>query len=182
MLTSSIEVYPNETTGLLAGRIGRRTFRGRQRTCLVLSAAQPVQTARRRWSEVNPKGNQAAYLRARGSIGALGFRLVGGYHSHPNWHTRLSKSDREWCKGEVEERRQMELFPFTNRWLEVIVRIDKHLYSKRQSRQISLWETPSTLEGLVKISDTTGYHVTLRGHYFDASTFERVPFRLFYAN
>ncbi len=179
LVTSSIEVYPNETTGLLAGRLARRLIRGRPMKCLVLSAAQPVQTAKRTRNGVDPKGNQAAYTRVRSSINALGYQLVGGYHSHPNFHSRLSKSDLAWCKEEVEELRQLELFPRADHyWLEVVVKIDKQSYVRHQLRQASLWESAVAIGGLVKINTETGYHITLRGHYLDTRTFRALPFRL----
>ncbi len=181
ILTSCIEVYPNEVTGLLAGRMARRIVKGRLGSCTVLSAAQPVQTAKRARNGVDPKDNGAAYTRARTSIGATGFQLIGGYHSHPNSHTRLSKSDLEWCRGEMEELKQLELFHTPSHWLELVIRIEKQLYVRQQARQLVLWETPSALSGVVKIDTETGYHITMRGYYFDTGAFRRVPFKLSYS-
>lgn len=182
IVTSCIEVYPNETAGFLIGDRARRKIGTETISCVSLTVAYPVQTAERARSHVHPKMNFAAYNRARNTIDSLGFVLVGGYHSHPDYNSaKLSKSDLEWFQEEVKELKKNEISLLGEKWLEIVVKINKRDYSSEHYRETLLRETENTIAGVVKIDVNTGYSITMRGYWIDSSSLSKLPANLHYA-
>lgn len=182
IVTSCIEVYPNETAGFLIGERARRKIGGEVISCISLTVAYPVQTAERTRSHVHPKMNFSAYNRTRNTIDSLGFELVGGYHSHPDYHsTKLSKSDMEWFAEEAKELKKNEISLLAKKWLEIIVKINKRDYESNHYRETLLRETENTIAGVVKIDSNTGYSIVMRGYWIDSKSFVKISANLHYA-
>lgn len=121
VLVSAIEVYSRESLGFLIGHRDRQFVGGRMTDCLSVRACYPMQSAARGRTMVG-FGNLAARKRAVDTVRAVGFELVGGFHSHPNCSPRLSKEDIDTIREELEEEYcKIGL----KEWLEIVVAVEK---------------------------------------------------------
>lgn len=59
LIASAIEVYPRETTGLLIGKVANRKIERKNQKMAISQVAYPIQTASRRFSEVDPLENKS---------------------------------------------------------------------------------------------------------------------------
>jgi proteasome lid subunit RPN8/RPN11 len=90
--------YPHEACGIL---IGELDFGQTPPAKLV----QDVVLAQNTWDEVNDKESQAnRYMispedvaRADRDAGKRGWDIIGFFHSHPDWPSQASATDREWA-------------------------------------------------------------------------------------
>lgn len=163
LVASAIEVYPFETTGLLTGKISKKKVSGRNRKMVILQTACPIQTAKRRTTEVNPLKNRKAFLRAFNSIVAIPkFNIVGEYHSHTKADAKAELSNDDI--GYVEERLQDvykkgDLLLDKPRWLEVILGITKKKYPKLVDPGWSYSDYPRKARCLIKIPPRKGFEI-----------------------
>ena len=166
LCASARETYPRESGGFLMGRMVSRKIRNRRRNLLGISAAYPQQTAQRGYTSISD-GNKRAGWRARVLLytlsGLEGVRLVGGYHTHPWYACELSDSDLEYLYEEVRYHKGRAGFAVMDRWLEIVVSIDKRKYVTEYSEEpFHTWHGHRRkIEGIVAADPKAGFHFTI---------------------
>jgi len=115
MVVSCIEVYKKEALGLLLGRASGDEY--------VVTDAVPYQSAKRDYEyvSISPKkenrvNNVLKFISSS--------RLVGDFHSHPDWHARLSRHDKK------------ELFEAGNHFVSITIVV-------KASKQLKPWRRNS---------------------------------------
>ncbi|MCK4497271.1 MAG: Mov34/MPN/PAD-1 family protein, partial [Candidatus Aenigmarchaeota archaeon] len=83
LIASAIEVYSRETNGALLGRNTTMNIDGVKKKVLSIKDVYPIQTEKRKRSEVS-HGNIAAFERFLRAMRSLKTNIVGGFHSHPH--------------------------------------------------------------------------------------------------
>lgn len=102
LIMAAVEVHGRESLGFLIGHPDRQFIEGRMTDCVSVDACFPVQTAVRGRTGVG-FDNLAARKRAEDTVRAVGFDIVGGFHSHPNGSPKVSHEDVEVILGELED-------------------------------------------------------------------------------
>src|SRR6185503_13845852 len=87
----AFEALPNETIGLLAGRV-LRDERGPYTLVLAAQGARPDEIDATP-SHVHISANGHADVRSRLEASAYGLDIIGWYHSHPRFPARFSSVD-----------------------------------------------------------------------------------------
>jgi hypothetical protein len=133
LLTSAIEVYNRETDGVFSGKFVRREIRGKRRQVLYVENAYPLQTAERKPSQVY-HGNILAFKRVMNSLATAGIEYIGGYHSHPHPYkgVRLSLSDVNFVKDELDLIQKSRRLKTQKNWVEILMCIKRVRYQQRQ--------------------------------------------------
>jgi len=131
MIASAIEVYNRETNGTLLGRNATRKIDGVKKRVLSIKDVYPIQTAKRKPSEVS-HGNIAAFKRFLRAMESLKTEIVGGYHSHPHPYEGvvLSKSDVDFIRDEVKVMGRIGQKEVENGWLEILISIKRKKYKR----------------------------------------------------
>ncbi|MEM0342769.1 MAG: Mov34/MPN/PAD-1 family protein [Thermoplasmata archaeon] len=176
ILVSAIEVHSRESLGFLIGHVDRQFIGGKMTDCLSVHASYPVQSAERGRCMVG-FGNIAARQRAMGTVRAVGFELIGGFHSHTEGAPRLSDEDIDAILEEmVEDYSKMGL----KKWLEIVVgveRIKKTLALSRLRRRLvkhtnsEVGFFPGNTEpwvvGDIMVNPKLAYRVRMAAYVFD---------------
>jgi proteasome lid subunit RPN8/RPN11 len=164
LITASLEVYNRETTGLIVGKIRERKLNGRKKKYIVLEAAYPFQTAKRKptWCDI---GNFEAFERARASMHSLNFSMVGEFHSHPNRQVRLSEADVRYIRERVKEMYQNGNSMLNHHWLELVISVKKRHYKRAQKTGWSWRKKNKKLECIVRFTPYLGYKIQLGGFW-----------------
>lgn len=92
LLMAAVEVHGRESLGFLIGHGDKQFIGGRMTDCVSVNACYPVQTAVRGRTGVS-FDNLAARKRAEDTVRAVGFEIVGGFHSHPDGPPKISRGD-----------------------------------------------------------------------------------------
>lgn len=121
LLMSAIEVHSRESLGFLLGGRGKHFIDGRMVECLSVGSAYPLQSADRRRTNVG-FGSLTARRRAEMTVRAVGFDLVGGFHSHTDGSDHLSEEDEEAILGDLDE---FYSGHGMREWLEVVVGVKR---------------------------------------------------------
>lgn len=176
ILVSAIEVYNRESLGFLIGHPDRQFVGGRMTDCLSIRACYPVQSADRGRNGVG-FGNLAARVRAIGTVRAVGFELVGGFHSHSGSPPHPSEEDVGVIRAELlEDYSKIGL----KQWLEIVVSVDKITEAKtiERLRRSLLRRNKSELgfrprndkywiDGDLLVGPKLAYRVRVAGYVFD---------------
>ena len=164
LIASSLEVYNRETTGLLIGNYRERKLNGKRKRVIVLEAAYPFQTAKRKptWVDI---GNFEAFGRARASMYSLNFPMVGEFHSHPNRPVRLSYADVRYIHERVSEIYENGNSMLNHHWLELIISVKKREYVNPQQTGWSWRRYKNRLSCMIKITPYLGYRVVIGGYW-----------------
>jgi proteasome lid subunit RPN8/RPN11 len=127
LLMAAVEVHSKESLGFLIGHPDRQFIEGRMTGCVSVNACFPVQTAVRGRTGVG-FDNLAARKRAEDTVRAVGFDIVGGFHSHPNGSPKVSHEDVEVILGELED-----VYSKTGmfRWIEIVIGVKRLKYPRR---------------------------------------------------
>ncbi len=141
MLMSAIEVHSRESLGFLIGARGKHFIDGHMVECLSVGTAYPLQSADRRRTNVG-FGSLTARRRVETTVRAVGFDIVGGFHSHTDGSDNLSAEDEEAILGDLDE--------FYSKlgmgeWLEVVVgvkRIKRPRAATKLARLFKLGKAP----------------------------------------
>jgi len=162
LIASAIEVYPRETTGLLIGKVANRKIEKKNQTMAILQVAYPIQTASRKFSEVNPLENKSAFLRTFSSVVVVpGLHLLGEYHSHPDKLAKLSNDDIGYIADRLDDiYKQGEFLLESSRWLEIVLRIVKKEYRTPKDPGWSYSDYNQKARCVVRISANKGFDVT----------------------
>ena len=143
LLMAAVEVHSLESLGFLIGRNDRQFVGGRMTDCVCVNACYPVQTAVRGRTDVG-FDNLAARKRAEDTVRAVGFDIVGGFHSHPNGSSKISAEDVEVILEELEGvYSKMGL----SCWIEIVVGVKRIKHPRRSlslKRLYSKTKVPST--------------------------------------
>lgn len=89
---AAVEAHGRESLGFLIGHADRQFIGGRMTDCVSVNACYPVQTAFRSRTGVG-FDNLTARKRAEDTVRAVGFEIVGGFHSRPNGSPMVSGGD-----------------------------------------------------------------------------------------
>ncbi|UCH89800.1 MAG: Mov34/MPN/PAD-1 family protein [Thermoplasmata archaeon] len=166
LITSSLEVYNRETTGLLVGNFRMRKMNGsrKRKKVIVLEAAYPFQTAKRKptWVDI---GNFEAFQRARASLHSLNFSMVGEFHSHPNRSISLSDADVRYIRERVQEIYYNGNSMLNHHWLELVISVRKREYSQPQKTGWTWRKYKNKLSCIIKTNPYLGYKFTLAGFW-----------------
>jgi proteasome lid subunit RPN8/RPN11 len=172
---SAAEVFSKETTGFLIGHTDKQIINGRMEQCMAIHSAYPIQTADRGRNQVG-FGNNAARVRVENTASAVGFSIIGGFHSHTNASSKLSKEDKEFCWGYLEE---VEAKMGLNRWLELVVAIKKvkRPEATNQLKQIHRNEglmpgfyprlNGPSAQGYLIVDEKTSFNIEISGYWFE---------------
>jgi hypothetical protein len=166
LITSSLEVFNRETTGLLIGNQRERRVNGQKKRVIVLEAAYPFQTAKRHptWVDI---GNFTAFERARASLHSLEFPMVGEFHSHPNRPVSLTEADVCYIRERAKEIYQKGNKMLNHHWLEVIISVKRRFYQHPQKVGWSLRMTKKRLTCIIKVNPYVGYRVVIGGFWIN---------------
>lgn len=171
---SVVEIPGTESMGLLLGHEERRSISSRFRSCLAIDIAYPIQTAQRGRTSVT-YGNLAARNRLHSTVSAVGLAIIGGFHSHPNTNTRLTKEDKEFIFDELSSLKSKQGL---EKWLEIVVkvtRIKKPSHSKFLSKMYAsksprpgfyVLNNNSEVSGHLIIEPTVVYRIDMKGYWF----------------
>jgi len=168
LLTSAIEVYNRETDGLFSGSFVLRKIRGRKRTVLYVDSTYSFQTAERKPSEVF-HGNIAAFRRATHSLTSADIEFLGGYHSHPFPYrgVKLSKSDVDFIKDELDFIRKSRHFRTQDRWVELLMCIKRKKYERKQKTGWKFRRAGKRVRFFLTISPYAKYEIILAAFCID---------------
>jgi len=176
LLMSVVEVHGTESMGLLIGHEDSQFIKGKVTECIAVAAAYPLQSADRGRTSVG-FGNLAARKRVESTVNAVGFAIVGGFHSHPNTTTKLSKEDKDFIFSELEgvySKLGLE------RWLEIVVKVGRirrpatSKYLKKLYRDGRIpepgyypWNTSPEIAGDLITHGNGAYRVEMKGYWFE---------------
>lgn len=166
LVASCLETPHKETGGFLIGKEERRFIDGARTKCLTLNVAYPVQTRRSGRGYWQP-GNLRAYSRIVDSIRAMGFDIVGEYHSHIEDVAELSREDRDFIEDELKdfERKGIKV----PNWIEIVIDVSKREYERKQTRGCECRDLQKkvkcSLKGIRK--QDVGYFLTIAAYWFD---------------
>lgn len=175
LLMSAIEVHDRESLGFLIGHHDRQFINGRMTDCISVHAAYPVQSADRGRTMVG-FGNLAARKRAEDTVRAVGFEILGGFHSHPDGSPRLSREDIDVILDELEA--VYSKVGLSN-WLEIVIGVKricrprsslslKKLFQRGKTPKPGFypWNVESEIAGDVLITPKTAFRVRTSGYWF----------------
>jgi proteasome lid subunit RPN8/RPN11 len=174
LLMSAIEIHGQESMGLLIGHKDRQFIQDKVVECLSVQTSYPIQSAERGRSTVG-YGNFAARKRLDSTVNAVGFVIVGGFHSHPNSGTALSKADKEFIFDEFNEIYSMTEL---DAWLEIVIGVrkikrpekskflKKHYRGKEPSPGFYPWNVTPEIIGDLLTDTGTVFRVELKGYWF----------------
>jgi proteasome lid subunit RPN8/RPN11 len=163
LVTSAIEVYNRETNGVLIGRPSVRKIDGDREPLMIITDAYPLQTERRKPSEVF-HGNEAAFKRAISSLKTLKVDIVGGYHSH-TWPYGVKGPS----EGDVEHIGTEMGYIHSKRWLELIISIKRREYSGLAPMGWNVQDLSKKVRAILRTEPDIGYDITLSAHWIDFS-------------
>lgn len=167
---SCVEVYNKETTGFLLGSTGRREGH----RWAMLEAAYPLQTARRKPTEVGP-GNLRAYRRAKSAIYSLDYRLIGEYHSHPEGAAHLSRGDLEYAHARDHLLRSQGLLGGRRRSLELVVAVRRLDASPRRAVGWSVRKYANKASARLVIEGESVYRLTFGAYWLETRSEKARP-------
>jgi len=170
LLTSAIEVYNRETDGIFSGKSVLREIRGRKREVLYVENAYPFQTAKRKPSQVS-HGNIAAFKRVMNSLTTAKIEFMGGYHSHPFPYkgVRLSLSDADFIRDELDFIQKNRHFKTQNSWVEILMCIKRVRYEKRHKTAWRQRRYGKRIRFSLTITPYTRYEIVLAAFCIDFS-------------
>jgi len=127
LLMAAVEVHSRESLGFLVGHQDRQFIDGRMTDCVSVNACYPVQTAVRGRTGVG-FDNLAARKRAEDTVRAVGFDIIGGFHSHPNGSPKVSREDVDVILDELES-----VYSKTglSSWVEIVVGVKRIKHPRR---------------------------------------------------
>jgi len=176
LVMAAIEIHGKESLGFLIGHKDRQFVEGRVTDCISVHAAYPVQSADRRRTMVG-FGNLAARKRAEETIRAVGFEIIGGFHSHPNGSARLSAGDNDVI---LEELDTVYSKVGLNQWLEIVIGVRKitrprsslglrKLFrrGKVPSPGFYPWDVGPEIAGDVLITPKMAFRIKMSGYGFE---------------
>ncbi len=166
MIASAIEVYSRETNGALLGRNTTMNIDGVKKKVLSVKNVYPIQTEKRKRSEVS-HGNIAAFGRFLRAMRSLKTNMVGGFHSHPHPYegNKLSMGDVEFIRDEIKAMSKIGQRGIEKGWLEIVISIRRKNY-KRSG--ISKWYTCSYVKKVrckIRTQKRVGYDIIVSAYW-----------------
>jgi len=170
LLTSAIEVYNRETDGIFSGKYVLREIRGKKRQVLYVENAYPLQTAERKPSQVS-HGNILAFKRVMNSLITAKIDFLGGYHSHPHPYkgVRLSLSDVDYVKDQLDFIRKSRHLKTQTSWVEILMCIKRIRYERRQKTSWKMKRNGKRMHFYLTITPYTRYEIILTAFGIDFS-------------
>lgn len=169
---SCVEVYNRETAGFLLGSVIRK--RRRQRSTVVLEAAYPLQTAKRKPTEVTP-GNLRAYERAEAAIYSVDYRLIGEYHSHPEGEAVMSRGDLEYVHERDRLLRTRGMLGRSRRSLELVVAVSRREYASERPVGWCVRSYARKASARLVIDGEVGYRLTFGAYWLETTGEQAIP-------
>ena len=156
---SCMEVYNRETTGFLLGKERYRKLQKRRMKVMVLEAAHPLQTARRKPTEVGP-GNRSAFRRAEAAIKSMEYDLIGEYHSHIERYAEPSKEDIEYAEERDDWLKSQDFWSEDKELLELVVAISRRSYENPHKIGWTFHDYTKKAGAVFVLDEYTGYNIT----------------------
>ncbi len=175
LVLSAVEVYNRETNGFIAGRTVVKKIKGKEKPVISLQTVYPLQTADRKPSQVI-HGNDLAHRRAVTSLAAMKVPILGGFHSHTDYHPtqdappELSQGDIDHIHEEMRSLKSLRGGKELNKWLEIILSIKKKNYSKSRENKMEISSYKKRLGCTVITEPYKGYKITLAGYWLQNSS------------
>jgi proteasome lid subunit RPN8/RPN11 len=163
---SCMEVYNRETTGFLLGKDRYRKINKRQTKVAVLEAAYPLQTARRKPTEVEP-GNRRAYKRAEAAIKSMEYDIKGEYHSHIGGDATLSKDDIEYVEERDKWLKSHDLWSENIKLLELVVMISRRRYENPHKIGWTFHDYAKKAGVVFVLDEYVGYNITFGAYWLE---------------
>lgn len=127
IVVACLEEPNRETAGFIIGKIdssflGLR-FQEREEALFVISAPQvrKAEADSHSWSPEDLR----AYKRIQESIGVMGFKVAGQYHSHPKGSPEISEGNVEFALDATEDLKRNGINMSMESWLEIVVSVNK---------------------------------------------------------
>lgn len=149
LIPSVLEIYSRETNGFLIGTNGGNSLR--------VISAYTMQTDDKKPSYVE-HGNFSALQRLYNIMDVMDWRVVGGFHSHPDGPNKLSRADRDYIKEKMEEQSLRE-------WLEVLLSVRKRDYSRKQKNRWVIEKKDKKITMKIVTGNYTGFDLTISGYW-----------------
>lgn len=162
--TACIEVYNRETTGFILGNVKSRTIQRKNLQAMVLDAAYPLQTAKRKPSMVEP-GNTRALDRVESTIKSMEYQIIGGYHSHPDAPPRLSEGDKAYAQDRMDKLASRKYIGSGKDWLELVVSVRKRHYVTEHMIGWTFHDYKEKARAVFTIDRHMGYLITLGAYW-----------------
>jgi len=158
LIPSVLEEYNKEVSGYLIGS------NGNSRRMKIVSAYS-LQTDNRKptWVE---HGNLSAVKRVTDVMSTMRMSLVGGFHTHPEGPSKLSRSDIDF----IEEKMEEHSLPH---WFELITSVKKKDYSEPHRTGWKMREHINKIGLIIKPTPWTGFDVTLSGFWISRNRRKR---------
>ncbi len=133
----------------------------------ILQGAYPIQTAKRKFAEVDPLENKRAFLRAFKSIVVIPKLFVAGeYHSHPDDTAELSEDDLEYISDRFDDiYKKEDVLLERGKWLEILIRIRKKVYAQRKEPGWSFSDYAQKARCLLRVSPKKGFDFTIGAYW-----------------
>jgi proteasome lid subunit RPN8/RPN11 len=166
LIASAIEVYSRETNGALLGRNATREIDGVKKHVISIKDVYPIQTAKRKPSEVS-HGNIAAFNRFLRAMKSLRTDIVGGFHSHPHPYEGnvLSRSDVDFIADEIKVMGGMGQKRVESGWLEILISIRRKNYKKSGMSKWYICSYTKKLRCRVRTEKMTGYDIVISAYW-----------------
>ena len=166
LIASCLEIPHKETGGFLIGKEGKRFVMGERIDCLTLDAAYPIRTSKSGKGFWQP-ANLRAYKRIIGTIRAMGFNIVGEYHSHVENVAELSDDDKEFIEQKVKDL-SIDQVGITS-WIEMVLNIEPKTYSRKPIQSFQCRYFSKKIRCTVRgIRDPfKGYSITIGTYWFN---------------
>lgn len=166
LITSAIEVYNRETSGVLLGKNTAKEIKYERKKVLAVKEVYPFQTEKRKPSEVI-HGNVEAFKRVLRTINSFEAEIVGGYHSHPHPYIpiRLSSADVDSIKDDIEAMVKVGHERVASGWLEILLSIKRKEYAKPSGREWYICDYIKKVRCYVRTHEKTGYDILISAYW-----------------
>lgn len=149
LIPSVLEIYSRETNGFLVGTNGGRKMN--------VVSAYTMQTDSKKPSYVK-HANFSALQRLYNIMDLMQWKVIGGFHSHPDGPNVLSWDDRYYIKEKMEENSLKE-------WLEILLSVRKKEYARAQKNKWIINKNGKKIEMKIIADKYTGFDVTISGYW-----------------
>ncbi len=166
LIASAIEVYSRETNGALLGRNTTMNIDGVKKKVLSIKDVYPIQTEKRKRSEVS-HGNIAAFERFLRAMRSLKTNIVGGFHSHPHPYEGnvLSRSDVEFIRDEIKVMSKIGQKKIEGGWLEILISIRRKNYKRPGMSKWYMCSYVKKIRCKVRTQKRVGYDIIVSAYW-----------------
>jgi proteasome lid subunit RPN8/RPN11 len=163
---SCMEVYNRETTGFLLGKERYRKLQKHRRRVMALEVALPLQTVKRKPTEVGP-GNWRAYKRVEAALKNMDYDIVGEYHSHIGGYASPSNIDIEYAEERNEWLRSQDFWSGHKEPLELVVAISRRSYKNPHKNGWTFNDYAKKARAVFTLNKSTGFDIIFGAYWYE---------------